>query len=159
MGRTTSLLVVSKSLIILILFFSQACTNETFLPLSCDLNIENKTGEKIFITPIGIDSRKEKYLLVVLKEKKGKTYFSKKCKDFEVGNSEKIKITFDYDDIQFSGIILVSDHKSLKKIVITKDILKPGCCSPPIQELYTITKDMFKEDDRYIPLFEEFEIP
>lgn len=155
-------IIIRSTIIILtgILFLS--CEIPAPLSFPAHLNVRNSTDRVIYITPIGVNSRGEFHLLPVLKKKKEDYVHTRKKTDFKILSSTTITITFDHDDVQFSGIILVSDHKRMKGVIITKDMKRGKCCYPPIEDLYVITEDMLKDSEKRIDefrdLFDKFKI-
>ena len=147
--------------IVLILAFAQACYNiPGALAFPADLNIQNGMGKVIFVTPIGVDSRGKHCLLPVMQMKGEDFFYSKKCRDFEVGTSGTVTIVFDHDDVQFSGIILVTDRTGAGFVLLTEDLSRTDCCFPPMRDLYDVTDEnlvpISKLDERYKQIISRF---
>jgi len=127
------------------------------------LSIDNGTTRTIYVTPIGIDAKREYSLLPILLEKEGQYYFSPIRKDFMLLPSSRVSLKFDYDDCQFSGIVLINDRRGLRTVMVTADKFRNNYYFPPLQPLYQITSatlaqasDLTRE---YGYLFTRFRIP
>lgn len=130
------------------------------LPFAADLHIANTTTGTLYVTPLGLDADRRYHLLPVLTERSASFYYSRHQKDFRVPPSSTLTVTFDHDDCQFAGVILVSDGKGMRSVVLTEDCSRVHFYYPPMEDSYVITPTMLTSGTsqlgRFSELFERF---
>lgn len=124
------------------LLWCTACEKTEFLAgmFSADLRLENTSDSDLLVTPLG---RHQNYhlslcLLPVFSDET-RNYYSPYNRQLEIKAHSSRVVTFNYDDVQFSGIVLVTAKTGARSIVVYEDDLaRCDCCGCPLRERYYV---------------------
>ena len=110
--------------------------NPMLLAFMTDLRIVNDSGETVWVTPVGIPSSacgyatlpRFRYLLLAAIPWASPT-------EVELDPGEAFEFTYDWDDVQFVGILVGTGNGDLRYL---ETDFRPGCCWAPHCEEYMI---------------------
>lgn len=105
-----------------------------------ELRLVNTCNSDLVVTPIGSNENRHACLcLLPVFQGKGTGYYSLSNRKFELKAHSERSVWFDYDDVQFAGIILVESVKGSRSVMVYEDDLsRTDCCRGPSRERYPI---------------------
>lgn len=114
--------------------------NGLFLPLSCfpliflfntinpmqlafitDFTVENRTGRELSVTPIGTVGQQGRRRSLPLTRWKAPWWPASQYADIPVPADEKVTLFYDWDDINFSELVVATEDGTLRQLVVNSN--------------------------------------